>query len=118
MHDNSLTLIDWYKADHIRQYPEGTRLVFSNFTPRKCRIKDPTGEEAVVFFGLQYFLKEYLASFMERMNSADFMAMMESSLGMRPSDYHLRLLSRYSGLPIEIWALPEGSIVPDRKSVV
>ena len=112
MHDNSLTLIDWYKADHIRQYPEGTRLVFSNFTPRKCRIKDPTGEEAVVFFGLQYFLKEYLASFMERMNSADFMAMMESSLGMRPSDYHLRLLSRYSGLPIEIWALPEGSIVP------
>lgn len=31
---NPLTAIDFYKADHRRQYPEGTTLVYSNLTPR------------------------------------------------------------------------------------
>ena len=52
-----LTQIDFYKADHRSQYPEGTTTVFSNWTPRKSRIADI---DSVVFFGLQYFVKEYL----------------------------------------------------------
>ena len=31
---NSLFLTDGYKTSHNKQYPEGTTLVFSNFTPR------------------------------------------------------------------------------------
>ena len=34
---NPLMLIDFYKADHRRQYPEGTSEVYSNFTARSGR---------------------------------------------------------------------------------
>ena len=57
MRINPLMLIDFYKADHRRQYPEGTELVYSNFTPRKSRQE---GNDKLVFFGLQYLVKEYL----------------------------------------------------------
>ena len=54
---NPLLLTDGYKVDHKRQYPDGTTLVYSNWTPRKSRID---GIDEVVFFGLQYFLKKYI----------------------------------------------------------
>jgi len=54
---NPLLLTDGYKVDHRRQYPNGTTLVYSNWTPRKSRID---GIEEVVFFGLQYFIKKYI----------------------------------------------------------
>ena len=47
---NPLSYIDFYKADHRRQYPEGTTLVYANFTPRMTRM---TGVDKVVVFGLQ-----------------------------------------------------------------
>ena len=34
---NPLMLIDFYKADHRRQYPEGTELVYSNFGPAQVQ---------------------------------------------------------------------------------
>jgi nicotinamide phosphoribosyltransferase len=43
---------DSYKLSHWLQYPEGTSMVYSNFTPRKSR----TGRDEFVFFGLQAFL--------------------------------------------------------------
>ena len=54
---NPLLLTDGYKVDHKRQYPDGTTLVYSNWTPRKSRIE---GIDEVVFFGLQYFIKKYI----------------------------------------------------------
>ena len=54
---NALHLTDGYKVDHRRQYPAGTELVYSNWTPRKSRVP---GVDKVVFFGLQYFIKKYL----------------------------------------------------------
>src|SRR5580698_1772098 len=53
---NPIYLIDFYKVGHISQYPEDTQQVWSNFTPRSSR----TGLNKVVFFGLQYFIKEIL----------------------------------------------------------
>ena len=50
-------LVDGYKIDHRRQYPAGTQIVFSNLTARKTRRQSC---EKIVFFGLQYFIKEYL----------------------------------------------------------
>lgn len=35
---NPLHCIDFYKADHRRQYPEGTTLVYSNFTARSDKL--------------------------------------------------------------------------------
>ena len=50
-------LLDGYKVDHRRQYPDNARLVFSNLTARGTRIPEI---DHVVFFGLQYFIKRYL----------------------------------------------------------
>ena len=59
---NPLTAIDFYKADHRRQYPEGTTEVYSNFTPRSGRLAKLlyTEDVSVIFFGLQYFIKHFL----------------------------------------------------------
>jgi len=54
---NAINLTDGYKLDHRRQYPNNTKLVYSNWTPRSSRIQ---GINKVVFFGLQYFIKKYL----------------------------------------------------------
>ena len=58
---NPLNAIDFYKADHRRQYPEGTTFVFSNFTPRSSKLTNlPEKQTSIVFFGLQFFIKEFL----------------------------------------------------------
>jgi nicotinic acid phosphoribosyltransferase len=60
---NPLLLTDGYKLDHRRQYPTGTSLVYSNWTPRKSRIENIN---EVVFFGLQYFIKKYIIEDFDR----------------------------------------------------
>lgn len=112
MQHNSLEMIDWYKADHRRQYPDGTNLVFSNLTPRKCRISDINGNQTAVFFGLQYFIQEYLTTFIDRMNVSWFRDTAESSLGMAMDDEHFRQLEQMRRLPLCIYALPEGISIP------
>ena len=59
---NPLMSIDFYKADHRRQYPEGTEYVYSNFTPRSARLANVLEgfEERVVFMGLQAYIKRVL----------------------------------------------------------
>jgi nicotinamide phosphoribosyltransferase len=117
MNINPLMLIDFYKADHRRQYPEGTELVYSNFTPRKFR--DDAAPE-LVFFGLQYFIKEYLIKqwdegFFKMPKEkilADYKRRMDNALGKDsiPVD-HIARLHDLGYLPLQIKALPEGSIV-------
>jgi len=117
---NPLLLIDGYKADHRRQYPDGTTLVYSNFTPRKSRVP---GTEQVVFFGLQYFIMEYLQDrfeedFFARPKQdvvAEYQAEMDAYLGEGavPVD-HIASLHDLGYLPIKICAVPEGSRIPVR----
>jgi nicotinamide phosphoribosyltransferase len=112
--------IDFYKADHRRQYPEDTELVYSNFTPRSSRVD---GVNHMVFFGLQYFLLEYLTrwfnesffdqSQIEFEESLEYhQNLMETSLGMKFSVGHIRELYDLGYLPLHIKALPEGTRVP------
>jgi nicotinamide phosphoribosyltransferase len=109
-------LIDGYKLDHKRQYPDNTTLIFSNFTARKSR----RDLDNIVFFGLQYFIKEYLINgwgefFKQDFNSvADkFSREIDSYLGPNQVGiHHLFSLHNLGYLPIKIMALPEGSIVP------
>ena len=58
---------DFYKLSHREQYPEGTTVVYSTLTPRSNKYA-PWADE-IVFFGLQYFIKEYL---IERFNKDFF----------------------------------------------
>ena len=57
---NPFLLCDAYKIGHPFQYPKGTTLVYSNLTPRKSRLE---GVDEMTFFGLQYFIKEYLITY-------------------------------------------------------
>lgn len=111
---------DGYKVGHKFQYPEGTTLVYSNLTPRKSR--NPEIDE-IVFFGLQYFMKEYL---IDQFDSQFFKQPKDKVLGAyarRIDNYlgkdsvtykHISDLHDLGYLPLEIKALPEGSLVPMR----
>ena len=124
MQTNPLTLIDFYKADHRRQYPAGTELVYSNLTPRKSRIPNV---DDVVFFGLQYFVQEYLIrqwneGFFERPKAevvARYQRRMDTALGPGAITVeHIAALHELGYLPLEIKALPEGSVVPMRVAML
>lgn len=121
---NPLTLIDFYKADHRRQYPPNTTMVYSNFTPRSSRIE---GSKNVVFFGLQVVILELLIhrfndgffNVPEEQAVGDYQRRMDNSLGKGaiPVD-HIRALHQLGYLPLEIKALPEGTLVPMRVPVL
>ena len=119
MKKNPFLLTDYYKVGHVFQYPENTTLVYSNLTPCKSRID---GVNKMVFFGLQYFIKEYLIDYFnsnffqqpkERVMK-EYRRRIETSLGALPAYQHLEKLHELGYLPIEIKALPEGSLVPMR----
>ena len=56
---NSLLLTDGYKTSHHKQYPKGTTLVFSNFTPRSDKYAPKSCQDTgVVVFGVQLMLKQ------------------------------------------------------------
>lgn len=115
---NPMLLIDGYKTSHRKQYPKGTEYVYSNFTPRMSRME---GVNEVVFFGLQYFIKEYLQDrfewgFFKREKSEvlrEYKRRMDNYLGKDSvSIDHIAALHDLGYLPIKIKALPEGTLVP------
>jgi nicotinamide phosphoribosyltransferase len=120
MTTSPILLKDGYKVGHKFQYPAGTTLVYSNLTPRKSR---SAGTNEIVFFGLQYFLKEYLIrqfkeEFFQRPKDGVVKAYarrMDNYLGKDSITYqHIADLHDLGYLPLEIKALPEGSLVPMR----
>lgn len=118
----SILLTDGYKLDHRRQYPEGTEFVYSNWTPRSC-VHFPEASEGAVVFGIQYFIKEYLmkqfqTDFFDRPKDqvvSEFSRRVNTFLGPNQvGTKHIEDLWDLQYLPIEIKALPEGSICPIR----
>jgi nicotinamide phosphoribosyltransferase len=119
-----LLLKDGYKVGHKFQYPEGTTMVYSNLTPRKSRNADMP---EVVFFGLQYFIKEYLlGQFQKQFFDLPkeqvvhaYARRIDNYLGKDSIPYdHIGALHDLGYLPLEIKALPEGTLVPMRVPVL
>jgi len=113
-----ILLKDGYKVGHKFQYPEGTTLVYSNLTPRKSRNE---AQQEVMFFGLQYFIKEYLIRQFEEsffnVSKEEVLRLyarrMDNYLGKDSIKYdHIAALHDLGYLPLEIKALPEGTLVP------
>ncbi len=122
---NPLNAIDFYKADHRRQYPEGTEFVYSNFTPRSSKLAPVLDDfdDRVVFFGLQGFIKHFLIetwneNFFNQPKEkvvAAYKRRMDLALGAGaiPVD-HIEALHELGYLPIRIKAVEEGSRVNTR----
>jgi nicotinamide phosphoribosyltransferase len=117
---NPLLLTDGYKVDHRRQYPEGTSLVYSNWTPRKSRIE---GVNEVVFFGLQYFIKKYIIEDFETHFFSQPKDKILKEYSRRINNYlgpnavgveHIAALHDLGYIPMIFKALPEGAVVPIR----
>ena len=116
---NPLLLTDGYKLGHREQYPPNTTKVYSNWTPRKSRIN---GIDTIVFFGLQYFIKEYLikqfnVAFFNQPKElvvSEYKKYVDNYLGVNTDVSHIEALHDLGYLPIKIKALPEGTEVPIR----
>lgn len=114
---NPMLLIDFYKAVHAEMLPKGITKSVSYFTPRMSRVKR---WNEVAMFGLQGFIKEYLIDYFNK-NFFDlkggavtsYKRIMDATLG--EGTYGLQKIEDLYGLgylPIEIKALPEGTLVP------
>ncbi|ENV09338.1 hypothetical protein F966_01995 [Acinetobacter higginsii] len=119
---NPLNAIDFYKADHRRQYPVGTEYVYANFTPRSSRLAKmlPDFDDKIVFFGLQGFIKHFLIEtwnegFFNQAKAkvvAAYKRRMDNALGEGAVPVeHIEALHDLGYLPLKIKALPEGSRV-------
>lgn len=115
---NPMLLIDFYKAVHAEMLPENITKSVSYFTPRMSRVKR---WDKVVMFGLQGFIKTYLIDYFneEFFNKPfeeiiyEYKRIMDASLGKDTYKIDkIENLHKLGYLPIEIVALPEGTIVP------
>jgi len=118
-------LKDVYKIGHVFQYPKHTELVYSNMTPRSDRhLRDRVNlrvyDGQSVFIGLQGFIIETLIN---HWNHTFFNRPMDLVVAIYKryvdavlmTDFpvsHIMDLHSLGYLPIEIRALPEGTLVP------
>ncbi len=110
--NNICWLTDSYKVSHFKQYPPGTRRVYSYFEARTGGVN-----KEVAFFGLQYFLREYLAGVVvtqEKIDRAD--ALFTKHFGgqvFNRAGWEYILKQHGGRLPIRIKAVPEGTVIPE-----
>lgn len=115
---NPMLLIDFYKAVHAEMLPKDITKSVSYFTPRMSRV---SRWGSVVMFGLQGFIKTYLIDYFndEFFNKpfdeviSGYKRIMDATLGENAYKIEkIEKLHKLGYLPIEIVALPEGTIVP------
>ena len=113
----SMLLSDSYKHTHMRMYPKNLTKLVSYLTPRKNMSPEFPN---MVFFGLQAFIKQYLVDnfttqfFNKPIGDvkAEYELYMDLQLGIENCEWDkIEALHKLGYLPIEIRALPEGSIV-------
>ena len=118
MKTNPMLLIDFYKAVHAEMLPDGITKSVSYFTPRMSRVQR---WDKVVMFGLQGFIKTYLIDYFndEFFNKSfdevisGYKRIMDATLGKDTYKINkIEKLHQLGYLPIEIVALPEGTLVP------
>jgi len=115
---NPLFLTDGYKTGHHQQYPKGTTLVYSNFTPRSNKYA-PKGCDKVVSFGQQLIMKQLHNTFENEFFSRpkeEVCGEMKRELSLYlNTDYdvsHFEALHDLGYLPISVKIIEEGELVP------
>lgn len=117
---NSLLMCDTYKTSHIDQYPKSLCKLYSYWVPRKTMF-ETLPIDKMAFFGLQAFVKEFLIDHMQdNFFCRNWKAIEESyrkymNLQLGEGNYkvdHIRALHELGYLPLEIKAVPEGTLIP------
>lgn len=112
-------MCDFYKLSHRAQYPEGTETVYTTWIPRGTRI--PAIQDGVVAFGFQGFTYEFLLDYMEdnffkrpiEEIKAEYKEFLLCTMMIEDADTsHIEAIHELGYLPLEIKAVPEGTIVP------
>lgn len=110
MFDNIILLTDSYKVSHAVQYPPGTTSITSYFESRGGEFNE------TVFAGLQYFLKRYLVGeVVTEKKIAKAASVLSNHLGpgvFNPERWQYIVEKHKGWLPIQINAVPEGTVVP------
>ena len=121
---NPALLTDGYKTGHHQQYPKGTTLVYSNFTPRSNKYA-PKGCDKVVSFGQQLIMKQIHDSFQKDFFDQpkdqvckEIKEELSLYLGVDYDVAHFEALHDLGHLPIKVKALPEGTLVPIKVPVL
>lgn len=121
---NPLLLTDGYKTGHHQQYPKGTTLVYSNFTPRSNKYA-PEGCDEVVSFGQQMIMKQIHEAFQNEFFSKpkeEVCSEMKKELSLYlGTDYdvsHFEVLHDLGYLPIIVKGIEEGTLVPMKVPVL
>ena len=121
---NPLLLTDGYKTGHHQQYPKGTSLVYSNFTPRSNKYA-PKGCDQVVSFGQQMIMMQIHEAFQNEFFSKpkdEVCGEMKRELSLYlGTDYdvtHFERLHDLGYLPIHVKAIQEGTLVPMKVPVL
>ena len=112
-HHNIIIDVDNYKHCHYSLYPPGTEYVSSYIESRGGILP------STMFVGLQAYLREYLMRpiTLEDIDEAEFV---EREQGMHFNrDNWLGILNDHGGfLPVEIEAVPEGTVLPPKNVLV
>lgn len=121
---NPLLLTDGYKTGHHMMYPEGTTLVYSNFTPRSNKYA-PKGCDQLVSFGQQMMMVQIHEAFENNFFSrpkeevcSEMKEELELYLGMPYDVSHFEALHDLGYLPIQVKIIEEGTLVPMRVPVL
>lgn len=106
---NPLLATDVYKMGHMEQYRPGTTEVYSYLQARTDRRYEHT-----VFFGLQYLTQTYLSRRLTPAMGEEFLENRKSILGNNSPEVvrKIRALCKLGYFPIEIKAVPEGTVMP------
>lgn len=114
--NSTLLMADSYKYSHYLAYPDLTIMVNSYI---EARGSDDPDMKKVLFFGLQAFLKEYLSVPFTQDDIDEAEAVISAHgepFNRAGFEYILREHGGY--FPVEIEAIPEGSVVPLRTALV
>jgi nicotinamide phosphoribosyltransferase len=117
MQKNIILLTDSYKVSHYKQYPAGTTQIYSYFESRGGEFDNLT------FFGLQYYLKEYLAGQVvtqEKIDQAEqlFTAHFGNEKLFNKAGWEYILKEHNGHLPVRIKAVPEGMVIPTHNVIM
>jgi nicotinamide phosphoribosyltransferase len=136
---NPFLCVDGYKIHHGKMSPEGTSMIYSNFTPRSNKYA-PKGCNEVLVFGTQMTIREIVSNFKENFFMTDYLqTIADISLDKEYEKAVLSLKNEICGnikkeysmysntdydvskiealwdlgyLPIKVKALPEGEFCP------